>query len=121
MDRLRLSRGVGFTAVIAVVLMTLILTACPQGRTISQIQADPARYTNKEVAIRGTVVSSWGALGTGMYEIDDGTGRIWVMSQNFGVPGKGARVGVAGTVVPTVSLGGRSFATVLRETQRRKN
>jgi hypothetical protein len=117
MDRLRLSSRVTFFAVVAAI--TLLLTACPQGRTISQIESDPARYANKEVAIRGTVVSSWGALGTGMYQIDDGTGRIWVMSQNFGVPGKGARVGVAGTIVPTVSLGGRSFATVLRETHRR--
>jgi hypothetical protein len=119
MDRLRRGSGVVFIAVI--IMMTLLLTACPQGRTIEQIQRDPSRYQNKEVAIRGTVVSSWGALGTGMYEIDDGTGRMWVMSEKFGVPGKGARVGVAGTVVPTVSLGGRSFATVLRETQRRKD
>ncbi|HEU5401967.1 MAG TPA: hypothetical protein VFU86_11455 [Terriglobales bacterium] len=119
MDRLR--RGNSVVAFAAITVMTLLLAACPQGRTISQIQADPARYQNKEVAIRGTVVSSWGALGTGMYQVDDGTGRIWVMSERFGVPGKGARVGVAGTVVPTMSLGGRSFATVLRETQRRKN
>jgi hypothetical protein len=119
MDRLRQSRSVIFVAVI--MMMTLLLTACPQGRTVAQIQRDPARYQNKEVAIRGTVVSSWGALGTGMYEIDDGTGRIWVMSERYGVPGKGARVGVAGTIVPTFSLGGRSFATVLRETQRRKD
>lgn len=119
MDRLRRGSSVAFMAFI--VAMTLLLTACPQGRTVAQIQRDPARYQNKEVAIRGTVVSSWGALGTGMYEVDDGTGRIWVMSEKFGVPGKGARVGVAGTIVPTMSLGGRSFATVLRETQRRKD
>src|SRR5678816_2602225 len=82
MDRLRLSSRVIFAAVIA--LMTLILTACPQERTVAQIQRDPARYANKEIGIRGTVISSWGALGTGMYEVDDGTGRIWVMSQNYG-------------------------------------
>ena len=119
MNRLRQGRSVLFVA--AIVTMTLLLAACPEGRTIEQVQRDPARYQNKEVAIRGTVVSSWGALGTGMYQVDDGTGRIWVMSEKFGVPGKGARVGVAGTIVPTVSLGGRSFATVLRETQRRKD
>ena len=117
MDRLRLSSRVIFATVIA--LMTLILTACPQERSVAQIQRDPSRYANKEVGIRGTVVSSWGALGTGMYEVDDGTGRIWVMSQNYGVPGKGARIGVAGTIVPTLSFGGRSFATGLRETRRR--
>jgi hypothetical protein len=117
MDRLRL--GSRATLIAVILIVTFLLTACPQERSIAQIQADPARYANKEVGIKGTVVSSWGALGTGMYEIDDGTGRIWVMSQNYGVPGKGSRVGVAGTIVPTISLGGRSFATVLRETHRR--
>ncbi|HEX6879926.1 MAG TPA: hypothetical protein VF135_06160 [Terriglobales bacterium] len=119
MDRLKLSGRVIFVAVIA--MMTLLLAACPQHRTIAQIQHDPGRYANKEVGIEGTVTSSWGALGTGMYEVDDGTGKIWVMSEKYGVPGKGARVGVAGTIVPTLSLGGRSFATVLRETRRRSN
>lgn len=119
MVRLRMSSRVFFVAVIVVV--TLLLTACPQERTIAQINADPGRYTNKEVGVKGTVVSSWGALGTGMYQVDDGTGQIWVLSEKYGVPGKGARIGVAGTIVPTVSFGGRSFATVLKETQRRSN
>jgi hypothetical protein len=119
MDRLRRGSSVIFVTVILV--MTLLLTACPQGHTVEQILRDPARYQNKEVAVRGTVISSWGALGTGMYQLDDGTGKIWVMSDKFGVPGKGTRVGVAGTIVPTVNLGGRNFATVLRETQRRKD
>ena len=33
----------------------LLLTACPSQTTISKINADPARYRNKEVAIVGTV------------------------------------------------------------------
>src|SRR5512147_3078782 len=119
MDRLRRGSSVVFVAVI--VVMTLLLTACPQGRTVEQIQRDLARYQNKEVAIRGTVVSSWGALGTGMYQIDDGTGQMWVMSDKFGVPGKRTRVGVAGTIIRAVNLDGHSFATVLRETQHAKD
>ena len=115
----RLTLG-GRVLLAAVVLAaTLFLVACPQQHSIAELTRDPGRYFDKEVAVKGTVVSSYGALGTGMYEIDDGTGRIWVLSQNYGVPGKGARVGVAGRIVPTVSFGGRSFATVIRETQRR--
>ncbi len=102
-----------------IVITALCLAACPQQHRIGDLLRDPGRYANKEVAVQGTVVSSWGALGTGMYQIDDGSGRLWIMSESYGVPAKGARVGVAGRIVPTLSLGGRSFATVLRETQRR--
>src|ERR1043166_5615049 len=77
----------------------LLLTACPSQTTISRINADPARYRNKEVAIVGTVRDSYGALGQGAYEIDDGTGRLWVVTKR-GVPARGARVGVQGHVYP---------------------
>lgn len=115
----RLSFG-GRVFLAAVVLAaTLFLVACPQQHSVAEINRDPGRYVNKEVAVKGTVVSSFGAMGTGMYEVDDGTGKIWVLSESYGVPSKGARVGVAGTIVPTFSFGGRNFATVLRETHRR--
>jgi hypothetical protein len=103
---------------IAVVLIT---AACPQRYSISNINRDPGRFGNREVAINGTVVQSWGALGTGMYEIDDGTGRMWVISNGYGVPAKGTRIGVAGYIQPTFSLGGRSFATVMKESRRRSS
>lgn len=107
-------------AVAALLLgIVLIAAGCPTGVHVSDIQRDPGRYYNKEIGVRGTVVSSFGALGTGMYEVDDGTGRIWVMTQNRGVPAQGAKVGVAGKIMPTFTFGGRSFATVLRETNRR--
>lgn len=115
----RLTLGGRVLLVTTVLVATLFLVACPQQHSVAELTRDPGRYFDKEVAVKGTVVSSWGALGTGMYEIDDGTGRIWVLSQNYGVPGKGARVGVAGRIVPTINVGGRSFATVIRETQRR--
>lgn len=117
MVRLTLSGRVLLGA--TVLAATLFLVACPQQRSVAEINRDPARYQNKEVAVKGTVVSSFGAIGTGMYEVDDGTGRIWVLSESYGVPSKGSRVGVAGHIIPTFSFGGRSYATVLRETQRR--
>ena len=104
----------------ALLALTLVLTACPPQKSIAELQRDPMRYHDKEVIVHGTVVQSIGAMGTGMFEIDDGTGRLWVYSDRFGVPGKGTQVGVAGTVTPTFSFAGRSFATVMRETQRRK-
>ncbi|HVP65112.1 MAG TPA: hypothetical protein VMT82_09460 [candidate division Zixibacteria bacterium] len=103
----------------AILATLLFAVACPVGKSISEINRDPMRYSNREVAIRGTVVNSWGALGTGMFEVDDGTGKMWVVSSSYGVPSKGMRVGVAGTIMPTFSLGGRSFMSVMRETHRR--
>ena len=96
----------------------LLLTACPSQTTISKINADPARYRNKEVAIVGTVRDSYGALGQGAYEIDDGTGRLWVVTKR-GVPSRGARVGVKGHVHNGFNFGGRNYGTVLEETDRR--
>ena len=103
----------------AILATLLFAVACPPGKTIAEINRDPARYSQHEVAIRGTVVSSFGAMGSGMFEIDDGTGKMWVLSSSYGVPGKGTQVGVAGTVMPTFSLAGKSFLTVMRETRRR--
>jgi hypothetical protein len=95
----------------------LLLTACPSQTTISKINADPARYRNKEVAIAGTVRDSYGALGQGAYEIDDGTGRLWVVTRR-GVPSRGARVGAKGHVYTGFNFGGRNYGTVLEETDR---
>lgn len=99
--------------------VVLVLAACPRETTIAEINADPSRFSGKEVAIRGNVTTSFGALGQGAYEVDDGTGRIWVVSEHGGVPGQGARVRVVGTVATGVMFGGRSFGTVLRESSRK--
>jgi starvation-inducible outer membrane lipoprotein len=96
----------------------LLLTGCPSETTISKINADPARYRNKEVAIVGTVRDSYGALGQGAYEIDDGTGRLWVVTRR-GIPSRGARVGAKGHIYTGFNFGGRNYGTVLEETDRR--
>jgi hypothetical protein len=114
-----INTGSRVAAVLAIAVAILVLVACPQQRNIADIINDPGRYADKEVGVRGTVSQSFGALGTGMYQVDDGTGKIWVYSESRGVPGKGARVGVAGKVQPTFTFGGKSFATVIRETGRR--
>ena len=106
--------------VVAALTVAMVLIAgCPTQTTAGKIQQDPHRYYNKEVGLRGTVTESYGALGTGVYQLDDGTGKIWILSENYGVPSKGANVTVTGTVVDTISFGGKSFATALRQTRRR--
>lgn len=101
------------------IIGSLLLVACPTRTSIERINRDPGRYYGKDVAISGRVTTSFGALGSGVYEVDDGTGRMWVFSQRYGVPSQGAKVGVTGRIEQGFSFGGRSFATILRETERR--
>jgi hypothetical protein len=102
---------------VLILAAVLLLTACPKQTTISSINADPGRFRSKEVGIVGNVTDSYGVLGNGAYEIDDGTGRIWVATRR-GVPSRGSRVGVKGRVLNGFQWGGRSFGTVLEETGR---
>jgi hypothetical protein len=102
----------------AVLAGTLFLTACPSQTNIGRINSDPGRYRNKEVAIVGRVTDSYGVLGNGAYEIDDGTGKLWVVTKR-GLPSRGSHVGTKGYVHTGFSFGGRSFGTVVEETDRR--
>ena len=95
----------------------MLFTACSE-TTISKINAEPARYKGKEVGVVGRVTDSYGIMGTGAYELDDGTGRIWVATTR-GVPSKGSRIGVKGHVHTSFAISGRSFGTVLEETGRK--
>ncbi len=102
----------------AILAGALMLTACPSKTTIAKINQNPSKYQNQQVGLIGTVTDSYGVLGNGIYELDDGTGRIWVMTTR-GVPTKGTRVGVSGHVHTGVSFGGRTYGLVLQEEQRR--
>jgi len=58
-----------------------------------------------------------GAFSHGIYQLDDGTGVIWVYSSSRGAPSKGARVGVRGRIMPTITFLGINYATVLQESE----
>ena len=96
----------------------VLFTACPSQTNIAKINRNPDHYRGKEVGIAGRVTDSYGAMGVGAYEIDDGTGRIWVATRR-GVPSRGSHVGAKGYVHNGFSFGGRSYGTVLEETDRR--
>lgn len=86
--------------------------------SINKINGDPGRYSNKKVTIEGTVTDSYGVLGEGAYEIDDGTGRIWVIAERA-VPARGSRVEAKGHVITGFVYRGRNLAAALRETDRK--
>jgi hypothetical protein len=107
-----------------VVVVGIFAAACPDRVSIGDIEANPSRYQNKEVAIAGTVQDSYGVNipGTrvrgGAYKIDDGTGSIWVVTEE-GVPTKGAQIGVKGIIGNGVNWNGRNYGLSLYEKDRR--
>ena len=104
--------------------VTAFAAACPERRTIADIQANPSKYNDKEVVIVGTVKDSYGlnVPGTpirgGVYKVDDGTGSIWIVSEE-GVPSKGAEVGVRGIVGNGVNWNGKNYGLGVYEKDRR--
>ena len=90
------------------VLMTLaviglVSSACAS-MTVNKITADPSRYRDREVQVSGSVTDSYSFGNRGAYRIDDGTGRLWVVSE-VGVPRQHARVSVKGHVREGFNLG----------------
>ncbi len=106
-----------FIALTCLIAATVLLAACPARRSIESINRDPARFHDHEVTVAGRVVNSFDVMGVAAFEIDDGTGRLWVYSNKFGVPGNESKVAVTGTIQQGFSLGGRNFAMILRETR----
>jgi hypothetical protein len=101
-----------------VLMMGLALAACDRTK-IGDITADPGRFMNKDVNIAGQVTQSIGAFGKGVYQIDDGTGKLWILANGRGVPSKGAKVGVKGHIMQSVTFLGTNYATIMQERGRR--
>ncbi|MBX3283465.1 MAG: hypothetical protein KF756_13445 [Acidobacteria bacterium] len=110
--------------IVAVAGLALFAAACPEKRSIAEINANPSRYQNKEVGIIGTVTDSYGlsipgtGISGGAYKIDDGTGSIWVVTDR-NVPARGSRIGISGTVGTGVSYKGRNYGLGIFEKERR--
>ena len=111
---------------LSLVLLTgVFLTACPKRVSIADIEANPGRYYDKDVAVAGTVQNSYGVSipiisngSGGIYKVDDGSGSIWVMTRRS-VPSKGARLGIKGKIQNGVNYNGKNYGLVLMEDDRR--
>jgi hypothetical protein len=100
-------------SIAAAALAALLLAGCGSVK-IGRINADPSRYRNRTVSVTGKVTTAVGVLGTGGYQIEDGTGRIYVVSKS-GVPSRGSEVTVTGTVSGGVNVLGTSLGTAIVE------
>jgi hypothetical protein len=109
--------------VFAVALLSaFLITGCAaRGVRIAELKDQPTKYDNKSVSITGTVTSSWGIplLPYQLYNVDDGTGEITVLSQSGRTPAKGTRVEVKGRINEFATLGGRSVGLHIQEQDRK--
>src|SRR5688572_23813935 len=112
--------------VFAIVMAAALLAAgCPDRVSIADIERNPGKYQNKEVAVAGTVKDSYGVsipgtnIGGGAYKIDDGTGSIWVIVSEGSVPAKGTEMGVSGRVGTGVNWKGRNYGLGMYEKDRK--
>ena len=108
-----------------VLAVCLFAAACPKRTSIADIEDNPSKYYDKEVAVAGTVKDSYGVSipllkngEGGAYKIDDGSGSIWVITKR-NVPTKGAQLGVRGKVQNGAIINGRNYGLVIIEDERR--
>lgn len=108
-----------------VLMIGLFAAACPKRTSIADIENNPSKYYEKEVAVAGTVKDSYGISipllrngEGGIYKIDDGSGTIWVITKRS-VPTKGAQLGVKGKVQNGVNYNGKNYGLVIIEDDRR--
>ncbi len=89
---------------------------------VSSILERPDKYTDKTVLVGGEVTRTYSVnlliAEAGAYQIDDGSGKIWVITNN-GVPREGTKVGLKGRVGSGVKVGREIFGAVIREEERR--
>ncbi len=100
----------------------LIATALAAGcaarsASISEIQANPGYYADRQVSVTGVVTTSWGIpfVPYKMYRVSDGRADLLVISDNRRTPARGARVRVRGDVEEFALIGGRSLGLHIRE------
>lgn len=103
---------------VAAGLLAMTILGCPSRTSIGDINKDPGRFAGREITIAGRVSYSVGAIGDGIFQINDGSGRLWVYSQGIGVPPSRSNAAITGYIQQGISFGGHSFAVVMKETRR---
>ena len=90
-------------AVTVLSIGALVSTSCAS-TSVKKIIEDPSRYRDREVKVSSSVVDSYSFANRGAYRLGDESGQLWVVSDQ-GVPRKGARVTVQGTIREGFNLG----------------
>ena len=112
-------RGFTVIAVLAVLcaigLGVLAMRGCTRGVKVADVLASPERYYGSEVRVEGVAYTGLPAVqGYSVYEIDDGSGKLWVVSRGA-VPTDGQALIATGRVNKSLHVGSVSLPTHLVE------
>jgi hypothetical protein len=111
------------TRIFAVVLATALLIAGCSARSvrIAELKNDPSRYNDKSVRVTGMVTNSFGIplVPFQLYNVDDGSGEISVVSRSGRTPARGTRIEVRGKVSEVAVFAGRSIGLHITEEDRK--
>jgi hypothetical protein len=102
----------------AALAVCLLAAGCTKTIPIGDLRANSAGYDGQTVQVKGTVKSAAGALGYGVYQLDDGTGTIMVVTQSGGAPAQGATIGVQGVFHSTFTIGTDVVAVIVEKERR---
>lgn len=111
-------RPCSFAAILAFVL----LAGCAARQVrIAELKDQPTKYNAKSVRVTGRVTNSFGIplVPFQVYNVDDGTGEIAVVSKSGRAPATGTRIEVKGKVSEVAVIGGRSIGLHIEEDERR--
>jgi len=95
-----------------------MLSACSHRVSVESINRDPGRFHDQEITVAGRVANSFGVADAGAFELDDGTGRLWVLSDTHDLPSHNSSVTVTGKIEQELPFAGRNFVIILRETRK---
>jgi hypothetical protein len=113
-------------APITVALFNLIclvglIAGCGGTQKIKNLLDDPAQFDGKTVQVSGEVTENVGAMGYGLYVVDDGTGVITVLAKQGGAPRQGAKISVKGMFRSGFTFGSTSMAVIEEEKRKTRD
>jgi hypothetical protein len=96
----------------------LVISGCKGTTPIKTLLDDPERNNGKQVQIAGEVTKSPAMPESDAFEVDDGTGKVFVLSKEHGTPREGTKVVVKGVYYASISSKTQTFAAIV-EAERR--
>ena len=97
----------------------LVIPGCKGGTTpIKTLLDDPGLSNGKQVQIAGDVTKSPAMPESDAFEVDDGTGKVFVLSKEHGTPPVGTKVVVKGVFYASIVSKTQTFAAVVETVPR---
>jgi hypothetical protein len=98
----------------------LVIPGCKGTTPIKTILDDPELNNGKHVQIAGEVTTSPAMPGSESFEVDDGTGKLFVLSKEHRIPRVGTKVVVEGVFYASISSPTQTFAAIMETVPRKR-